>query len=406
MHPSGLDVTLHADPRATIGALLHLTGTPPTVDDLRSHVAERLPAIPAWSTTITRRGVRAHWTRLDADLRRQVRGHLLPEGQHPRDAVRHLQHTSFAPGSPRWDLTLLHGYAPDRYAILYRVNHGLQDGGGLVRTAEALFSQTPIEPKRSAATARVLAFTPKPLPHRLAAIIGREVRASASPGPWARYGCPHSSERNSNWCVVPAGLLSGIARPYAGTPHDAHLAALAITTSGWLTRHVPDYAASAGLRIQTAVNVRHPRDIDQPGNHIGAASIFLPSPTAANSEFLRATVEATRFLKSPVHRAATHHFTRRIPSPAQRAAFRWVNNPKRTTALTSCLTIRHPLHFRDDPVTAIDPIGAPPAAPLLVVLAFYQGSASVQFITDAGLPEMDQLHVQWHKVVHQLAAGL
>ncbi|NUK82709.1 hypothetical protein HRW23_36295 [Streptomyces lunaelactis] len=79
-------------------------------------------------------------------------------------------------------------------------------------------------------------------------------------------------------------------------------------------------------------------------------------------------------------------------------------SPDRGALFCTHVVLRHPLHWRGDPVEAIDPLalvaGATPAAAVIIT---YQERSSALFVTDPALPEMDDLHHTWQKEVRRLA---
>ncbi|MFG2878718.1 wax ester/triacylglycerol synthase domain-containing protein [Streptomyces sp. NPDC048337] len=407
MHLSLMDAKLHADSSAQIGAVLHLIGDPPHVDELRTHVAARIKSVPAWGMTIAGRGDQARWAAVPLDLEHHVRSRCLPPGRTLEDGLVHeLQHKPFSAERPQWDLTLLTGHAPGRYAIMYRVNHGLMDGAAVIRAAEVLFGPSQISPAQSAALAPGLSKAPKPSRLLVAATLAREVRAFAQSGPWRHESLTYSDERVSKRTTVPADLLRLTARPHGGTSNDVFLAALALTLSRWINEHVPGQSAGH-VQIAAAVNVRRPDEIDHPGNRIGLANIQLPCSDTATPEHLRLVSEATGVLRSPTHRAAMYQITRHAPRFAVKPATRWFTSAKRPNVMTSYMALRHPMSFRGAPVHAVDPVTVLPAGcPLSVVLLRYQDQATAHFVSDKALPDLDTLNDAWGKAVHALADGL
>ncbi len=401
--PSPLDEVLYQDPAMTVGALLHLNGTPPPLTTLTEHVRRHLHRLPALTLTIENRASHSRWHHLRPALEHHIRSQALPPGGAPHEAVRELAQAPLPANEPPWDLTLLHGHAPGRYALLYRVNHGLQDGGGFVHTLETLFSPTPIPPVQSSALVRPLIDAPRPTLRQTADAARLLARATTRTGLWPHPEHGYSAERTLRWTAVPTHALHALARPYGGTGNDAYIAALAHTLQHWTARHHPRPAAGTPLTV--AISTRTPATLGLPGNHATAGRFTLHGAGTALSQSLRATVQATALLKSPPHRAAIRHISRGTPPWLIRKAFTTIASPERATVFCSGVAFRHPLSFLNHPVDAIDPLVCLPlGSPACTFLFTYQGLSSVLFTTDSALPGMDRLHHRWQDTVHAAEA--
>jgi diacylglycerol O-acyltransferase len=403
MRPRPQDIAFHAEPDLRVGALLHFTGTPPTVERLRSHAVACADAIPAWRVTIDVGGRRPRWSELPADFDQQVRERTLAPGAEPRAAALEVNEVPFASGTPAWDLTLLRGYAPDGYAIFYRCGHGLQDGGGIVRTLDILLGQSQETPQRPVGVARGLSSPRAPRLVHLARAAAGMTRAARSPGPWPSLGIAYSPARNHRWADVPFDLVRAVGRSRGGTAHDAFLAALADPLHRWVARYGLG-TDTGGLHVYVAVNVRKPEEADLPGNFLAPTGVPLPAP-APGRDPVRAVAHSTAQLRCPGHRAALRDIVRHSPPAVERAAVRWMTSPRRAGVLTSFVAPQHrPLGLFGDPVEAIDPFTVlPEGFPVSVLLAVYLDRATAAFVTDAALPGMDVLHELWRDALYRLA---
>ncbi|MEU6572669.1 wax ester/triacylglycerol synthase domain-containing protein [Streptomyces sp. NPDC046805] len=402
--PSPLDALLYYDPSMVIGALLHFRGTPPPLRALKEHVLQHLDQIPPLSLVMKGRGLQARWHQVRPDVGHHIHSHTLPAGRSTHDAVRELARAPFAPGEPLWDLTLLHGHAPDRYALLYRVSHGLQDGGGFIHTLETLFSPTPLPPDQCSAAVRHLTDPPRPTLRQKAAAARVIAQASTKTGLWPHPEHGHSAERTFRWAAVSSHQLHALTRPLAGTGNDAYIATLGYTLLRWTAQHHPSPTASVPLSV--AISTRSTATLGAPGNHVSAGRFTLPGTKTPLPQYLRTTVHTTALLKSAPHREAVRRIASGTPPWIVQKSFKTLLSPQRASVFCSNLAVRNPLSFRNDPVTAIDPLTAiSPGSPASILLITYQGRSSALFITDSALPGMDMLHERWRDTLHTAASA-
>lgn len=121
-----------------------------TIDDLRRHVAARLPLLPSWRWRLQEVPLQiAHpvWVEdPDFDLDNHLREATVaaPGGAAEVEAflagvlpeLLDLRH-------PLWEITLVDGLAGDRQAILFRFHHTLADGAALLTTLDRLLGPPP-----------------------------------------------------------------------------------------------------------------------------------------------------------------------------------------------------------------------------------------------------------------------
>ncbi|GHF53069.1 hypothetical protein GCM10010218_38140 [Streptomyces mashuensis] len=403
--PSPLDLVFHRQPGLTVGAVLHLSGVPPSLGRLRAHVAAKLPALPALSSVLTGEGLGSRWARRPPRVADHVRERQLSIGGSLEEATRELSQAPFPVDGPRWDLTLARGWAQDRYALVFRAHHGLQDAGGVAHTLETLFSASPIPPERSSGVARALVDPPTPSLRHTAAAVRFVARTVARTDLWPHPADRCSQQRALHWAAVPTNVLRAAARRHRGTVNDAYVASVARTFTRWTAVHAT-HASRATLPLTVAVNVRSPTHADAPGNRTLGGRILLPGPGLPASQYLTATVAATAALKSAPHREALRRFVQGAPRWLMHPLMRSLLKPERAAILCSHVMFRHPLAWQGDPVRAVDPLVLLPAwVPALVLLYTYQGRSAVVFVTDAALPEMNTLHDVWQREAQHLDDG-
>ncbi|MEU7041611.1 wax ester/triacylglycerol synthase domain-containing protein [Streptomyces varsoviensis] len=394
-------ITIRATPALRIGAVLHFTGVCPPVEELRAHVAERLALVPALSAGLIGAGAGARWQRMPVSFDDHVRQRPLPVGGEVEEAVCALEEEVFPPNGPQWDMTLLTGYEPGRYAMVYRVNHGLQDMGGVVYTLESLFSARPAPAANSSAVVHALGDRPRPSLRHLAQAGALLARSATSSG-WPLPGHTSSGARTFRRAAVPTALLREASRPYGGSANDAYVAAMARATATWISTHLP-HSDSPGLPLTMGVNIRRPDEAAAPGNYVVGARLAVPGH-ATTEQLLRTTVAATALLKPPPRREAIRRLTRAVPHRILHTLIPLLLTADHGDVVCSSFALRRPLRWRGDTAIAAEPLTALPAGiPLAALLLAYQGRSSVHFVTDPALPGMDILHRYWLRAVREQA---
>lgn len=401
---SPLDVIVHRQLGLTVGALLHLEGGPPHLDELRAHVAGRVKMLPALSAVVTGEGVELRWTRREPCLDDHIRERQLPAGGSVEEVTRELSQAPFPVSGPRWDLTVLHGHIPSHYAILFRAHHGLQDGCGVAHTLETLFSASAVPRERSSGVARALVEPPSPSLRQKVAAARLLVRTTAKTDLWPHPIYRYSPDRTLQWAAVCTDTLRSAARRYDGTVNDAYVASVARTFARWAAVHAM-HTSRRTLPLTVAMNIRRPADVDAPGNQTLGGRLILPGADVSASRNLAATVAATAVLKSAAHREVLRRFAQGAPKRLISESMRLFLAPERGSIFCSHVMFRHPLSWRGAPVLAVDPLVLlPQGAPAAVLLYTYQGRSSALFVTDPVLPEMNTLHSVWqHETQHWTA---
>ncbi|WP_328387847.1 wax ester/triacylglycerol synthase domain-containing protein [Nocardia sp. NBC_00416] len=398
--PSPLDALIYEQAGLVVGAVLHLTGAPARRDELCAHVTGRLTALPSLSAVMVGQGLAAQWVQRRPDVEQHIREHELPVGAAVEDATRELSRAAFPTDGPRWDLTIIHGYAADRYALFYRVHHGLQDGGAVAHAVETLFSADPVPKEQSSGVVQALVDPPAPSLRDKWGALKFLARTTATTDLWPHPTYRYSQERGLNWSAVPTEVLRSAARRHGGTVNDAYVTSVARTFASWTAVHATH--ASRALPLSIALNIRRPVDVDAPGNQTLAGRVVVPDPTMPVPSVLPATIEANRLLKSATHREALRRLTQGAPRRLVNMSMSALLAPERGAIFCSNVAFRHPLQWQGTAVSAIDPLVLLPlGAPAAALLYSYEGRSSVVFVTDPALPQMDDLHNVWqHEANH------
>ncbi|MFI2780885.1 wax ester/triacylglycerol synthase domain-containing protein [Streptomyces sp. ALB3] len=400
--PTSMDLTMHHMSQAhpsipqTIGAVLHLDGAPPSLEELRDHVERHLHDEPRLTHYLDGPGLKARWQRDPApDLDTRIRARHVPPGDsHLDNALRELVEHPLPDRGPLWDAWLVSGYATDRYAICWRAHHSTQDGMGLMGTLHTLFSTT--TPPAAAPAAR-------PGPGTYLRTVRATLAACTANGIWTDPARPLSGNRVVNWASVPTGQLRDPAVARGGDTNDAFLASLSGALRAWCSEHWPR-GADRPLPTLTMVNLRRAGERERPGNLFAFAPLPLPcdEPTARGR--LDRVVAATRATRDPVRLNALRVLSERTPTRAFHAMAGWLTTPARAPLTASYLAFHRALAFQGDPVTRIQPFSwLPHNQPASIVACSYNGSTSVCFTTDTALPGTRGLPALFADAAGQLA---
>jgi diacylglycerol O-acyltransferase / wax synthase len=161
----GLEV---GDSHMTVGAALTFEGTPPTIEELRDHVARRLDRVPRYRQRLLfpplefSRPLWADDKRFDISY--HVRYSALPPPGGPEELwaqTAALSATRLDRSKPLWEFYLVGG-CDEGWAMVVKSHHALTDGISVVDVAQLLFDAAPDAPQPHAG-----AWSPAPTPSRL-----------------------------------------------------------------------------------------------------------------------------------------------------------------------------------------------------------------------------------------------
>lgn len=397
--------TGHPDANSRVGVLLHLTGTVPELADLRAHVAARIPALPCLAHVLSGDGPKAQWLPAVPDPAHHISAQRMDAGPQALDtAVQDLLRQPWPEEVPAWRLVLLHGQAPDAFALLYLVHHTIQDGGNMIAVLNALFAP-PLAPEKSAAVARDVPHVPRPRPHHVLRSLATLLRHFRKHHLWTWPLQPLSSRRHLLWTQAPAQWLHDAARAAGASTNDVCLTALTHAIAGWAGTAWPR-AATAPIPVMVPVNLRTPGEIAAPGNRLFLTRVDLPGGTIPLGRRLAQTRTVTAALKSAEHKAVLRTVLTRLPHGPFQRLVALSTAPGRLTAGASYFVVRHRLRYRDAVVDRMDPIiCCPPGTPLAVAVLVYGDQASACFRIDEALPGAESLPGRWRQALQELATA-
>ncbi|MDB1088784.1 WS/DGAT domain-containing protein [Streptomyces sp. ACA25] len=315
----------------------------------------------------------------------------------------------FAPGA-YWGMWLVHGHAPDAYALCYRFHHACQDGSAAALTFRVLLgkgepSARPVPGRSRRAGA----------PRRVGAAVGLAAKCAADTLAVQRHrpdtAFTPSGERRLWRGRVPAGTLRRIGTASGGSAHDVHLAALAGALSAWSARSgVPLPRVTAVL----PVDARRPDEEQTWGNRCFGLPLKLPVRIApaqpdgsrdgdASLRRLEQVMAATRKLRGETWRQAVQDLVRFMPGHLTEWYLRRVLSPRVTNVMATSMPLADKGSLGETRVTgtALLPLLVPGHL-LGVGLSFFGDWAEVSFLADRALPLGELLPELWEQAVGEL----
>lgn len=344
-------------PPFAIGALVVVDGPAPTLAELRTFIAARLPVTPRLRERLVPDPVglrQPRWEPTEPDLGHHVTTLALVEGDQAdlEQAVARIMQVRMDEDRPLWDYTLLTGLADGRWAVVSRVHHSVADGQGallltghlidvdeagttsLTAAVESLLPAAPEHPPasrsealaqgvkqggdlalRAIRTLRSASATGEAFnaATRRAATVGTQLPKEA--GPLA--GDP-GEHRVWHTTTVSLDDVRTIRRGLGGTVNDVVMTLMSGGYRALLTSWGTDPEGER-IRVLVPVSLRSPGNLAA-NNQVGALLVMLPlaGETAARYDDVRAHLDevknlGTAPLATPVYEA----IDRTVPAVVQ-----------------------------------------------------------------------------------------
>lgn len=395
----------HPSVAAEIGALWQFSGAAPGLDELRAHLADRLPLLPALAGRLGPVGLlRPQWiSDRPVDLNAHVHELAVDGATGLAGAVGEVLRRPLDRGAPLWEMWLLPDSAADGFAVLYKVHHSLNDGVSLSDIAQVLFSaDRTCQPGSPPA--------PVPWTRRAARLLtglgsmGADFIRLAPRSPLNR---PHSGRRGLAWCVAPIEELATARSVEGSTINDVYLAALAGALRTWMVRH-GDGPVPERLTALVPVSTRRPEEHGQLGNRLAAIRVPLPTSAADPVEKLAAVTRATaraKRLGQAQAAAAVVSGGRSLPAPLLRGQAELTFHPRLVNLIASGIPgPRQQLDLCGRPLTSFFAINyTPDRHAVSATMLSYRGQVFVAFAGDADLAGFDQIPSYWLTALRELA---
>ncbi|MFJ4839921.1 hypothetical protein [Streptomyces sp. NPDC088746] len=397
------------DVRWDAGGVAYLSGPAPALADLRAYVGFRLGELPLLTSRVEG-GRRLRW-QPDADFAVDRHVHeVVADGPDGWDAALHTAlNAPFAPGA-YWGVWLVHGHAPDAYAVCYRFRHACQDGSAAAMTFRTMLGEGEPSARPVPGGGRGAG-----VPRRVGAAVGLATKFVAGSLVVRRHrpgaAFVPSGEQRLWRGRVPVDTLRRIGAPRGGSAHDVHLAALAGALSVWSDRSgVPLPRVTAVL----PVDARRTEEDQTWGNRCFALPLELPvriasrrtdgsQDGAAPLRRLDHVMTATRKLRGEAWRQAIQDLVRFMPGRPTDWYMRRVLSPRVTNVMATSMPLADKGSLGETQVTgtALLPLLVPGHL-FGVGLSFFGDWAEVSFVADRALPMGELLPELWEQAVGEL----
>lgn len=344
---SALDASFLAQERESshmhVGALVIVTGRPPTHEELSEHVESRLPLVPRYRQKLAESPLetgRPFWVddpRLNLDY--HVRHTALPRPG-SENQLRQLAGRLFSQRldrhKPLWELWLVQGLeaepsgGDERFALISKTHHSMVDGVAGVDIATVLFDLTsepedpPPQPRwaprREPSGAELLAQNVVDVARRPLSLAGGAARALTRPGrtagrlreaaegvgevlwaglnpaPPTPFNVEIGPHRRLFWVRTQLADFKRIKDALGGTVNDVVLTVVTGALRRWLREHGVR-TEGLELRALVPVSIRTDAQHGQLGNRIAAMRAPLPVYVDGPVERLAIVREAMRDIK-------------------------------------------------------------------------------------------------------------
>jgi diacylglycerol O-acyltransferase len=309
-----------------VGVVRLVAGVPLLrLDELVGLVRRRLPRLEILRrqlVTVPGGLDQPYWVDVEPDLDQHIWARQLPDTGDPAAFERFCADLAGRPidrTRPMWEFWLVSGLPADRQALVIKMHHSLSDGIGSLALVAQLFDQEPnppdvpengLESRRAeavpawpwllgratlhglrrpfqyAALSVELAQSALRVRGTVEALAGRELAAPLAT-PHLPFHGPITARRSVALRDLPLDRVKAIAHSSGTHVNDVVLAVLAGTLRRWLLAHrqLPDQPLVAAVPVST----RGPDELFEPGNHVSACFVHLPTNLADPRERLAVT---------------------------------------------------------------------------------------------------------------------
>jgi WS/DGAT/MGAT family acyltransferase len=439
-----------------IGAVLVFGGPPPTQADFLAQIRSRLHQLPRLRQRLLTPPLglgTPFWVDHETfDVRRHVdRVTLPPPGTDAE--LRALAGELLAPpldrGKPLWELTLVDGFADERFAIVYKTHHAMADGISAVDIGMLLFDvepeapppapEEPWLPRRSPSNAGLLARAATGVLatlRRMARWLGGAARDPADASRRAGDGlaglwevtfnllraAPRvpinprgvSPRRDFAWATFELAEFKRIKNALGGTVNDVSLAVAAGALRAWLTEREVE-VDGLELKALVPVSIRTVDEHGELGNKLTAMRGPLPIGLADPAERLAvisAAMDGLKASKQPLGAEAIwglNDWFRDFAPPVLLGPTAAINFSTRLFNLlvTNFPGPQIPFYVLGRELTAIHPVGfLARRHGLAIAILSYNGRVSFGLLADPdSAPGAERLAAHLDRAVAELGAA-
>ncbi|KZM74932.1 hypothetical protein AWN90_23250 [Nocardia terpenica] len=384
-----------------VGGLLRVDGPPLTLEEIHAALRPWLVAVPEFRYALAqpvRLWRRPWWTEIaDLDLNNHVREYAVPHDSGPEGlsaAIDDIARNPLSLTAPLWQMWLIHGYADDEWAFLFRASHALFDGVAVLELLRRLGRGEP--PVLAQGTT---SGADNALRHRWTRDVRQAIRdlprllRSVFPLALPPFrAIDLSGRRHIAWTTMPLERLWEAGRRHEAQLGDVYLAALAGALRAWPGL---SWRRGSARRVWTMVpaSTRGLGSQRQLGNRAAHLRVALP---CGEPDPLRRLEQVTR------SRAMAKHSGYLTVIPAVlRWAPHWLGIPLAAFVLgpwqISLVAGMLPgppdtVWYRDRRVREIVPLSPlPVGAPIMAYLLTYGDQACLGFTVDVALSDGDGL---------------
>jgi diacylglycerol O-acyltransferase / wax synthase len=300
-----------------------------------------------------------------------------------------------------WGVWILHGYAPDEFAVVLRGHHAHFDGMLL----SELFRGTLSEP---AASSKAVVPPSGPTARRgpaaeLATAVREGIDALGGLRRAARLvpdGFPLTGKLHYAWGSVELARFRKVAAAHGATPNDLYLSALAGALKSWAEERGRPLCRQP-MRMMVPVTLRRRDNAGKRGNAVLGAAVRLPVGLDDPVERLEYVKARTRKVRSSLFNPHAGALGRMVPDRLGRWLLELDLHPRSTTVLASHVPGPDKrLRLGDRVITDVMPLNLLPAGHALATcFSSYATTAQICFVADRTVGGCDDLVQLW---MHEL----
>ncbi|ARF53227.1 hypothetical protein B1H19_02735 [Streptomyces gilvosporeus] len=305
-----------------------------------------------------------------------------------------------------WGVWILHGYAPDEFAVVLRGHHAHFDGMLLSELFRGTLSEPAASPKprvppRSPTARRsTAAELATALREGIGALSGLRRAARLVPGDFPLTGKPHYA-----WGSVELARFRKIAAAHGATPNDLYLSSLAGALKSWAGERGQSLGRHP-VRMMVPVTLRRRDNAGNRGNLVLGAGVRLPvglDDPVERLEYVKARTRKVRSMLCDPHAGA---LGRMVPDRFGRWLLELDLHPRSTTVLASHVPgPEKRLRLGGRLITDVIPLNLLPAGHALAACFFsYAATAQICFVADRTVGGCDGLVQLWMHELDEMTA--